>query len=87
MQDDPNEDAVKEEIKNANLPQFPDLSQIKKELTSKAQANLHHTPRQRGPYLVCISCEYEHTLAYIGPFKKMVGINDKGEPIFKDLTM
>lgn len=41
-----------------------------------------HDWRQRGPYLVCKSCDLEHA-AYIGPEKLMVGLNDRGQPILK----
>jgi hypothetical protein len=42
----------------------------------------YHEWRQRGPYLVCTSCEIEHA-TYIGMEKIMVGLNDKGQPILK----
>lgn len=42
----------------------------------------YHEWRQRGPYLVCTSCEIEHA-TYIGNNKLMIGLNDKGQPILK----
>lgn len=42
----------------------------------------HHDWRQRGPYLVCKSCDLEHAV-YVGTGKLMVGLNDKGQPLFK----
>lgn len=41
-----------------------------------------HDWRQRGPFLVCKSCEIEHA-TYIGPDRLMVGLNDQGQPILK----
>lgn len=45
--------------------------------------NDSHDWRQKGPYLVCKSCEIEHA-TYIGMEKIMVGINKKGMPILKE---
>lgn len=44
-----------------------------------------HEWRQRGPYLVCKSCELEHA-TWIGMTKIMVGIHEDGQPILKDRT-
>ncbi len=44
----------------------------------------NHEWRQRGPYLVCMSCELQHAV-WIGMDKIMVGINKKG-PILKKRT-
>lgn len=41
-----------------------------------------HDWRQRGPYLVCKSCEIEHG-TYIGMKKIMVGLTEDGQPILK----
>jgi len=38
--------------------------------------------RQRGPYLVCISCEVQHAI-YIGMEKIMVGEDTDGTPIIE----
>jgi len=46
--------------------------------------NENHEWRQKGPYLVCKSCELEHAI-WIGMKKQMVGINDKGQPILKKI--
>jgi len=45
--------------------------------------NEHHEWRQKGPYLVCKSCELEHA-TYIGMDKVMVGLDKKGIPILKN---
>lgn len=45
-------------------------------------ANESHEYRQRGPYLICKSCEIEHA-TYVGMEKIMVGINKDGKPIMK----
>jgi hypothetical protein len=39
--------------------------------------------KQRGPYLVCVSCELQHAV-YIGMSKMMVGEDENGRPILKD---
>jgi hypothetical protein len=41
----------------------------------------NHEWKQRGYYLICLSCELEHAI-FIGPDKILVGIDDKG-PILK----
>lgn len=38
--------------------------------------------RQRGPFLVCTSCELQHAL-HIGMDKIMVGEDENGKPIIK----
>lgn len=38
--------------------------------------------KQRGPYLVCVSCEVQHA-DWIGMDKIMVGEDTKGKPIIK----
>jgi len=43
-----------------------------------------HEWRQRGPYLVCLSCELQHAV-WIGVDKQMVGIDKEGRPILKNL--
>lgn len=41
-----------------------------------------HEWRQRGPYLVCMSCEIQHA-TWIGTERIMVGIDKGGQPILK----
>ena len=41
-----------------------------------------HTWRQRGYYLVCVSCELQHAV-FIGKDLIMVGEDKNGEPILK----
>lgn len=38
--------------------------------------------RQRGPYLVCVSCEVQHAV-WIGMNKMMIGEDENGKPILK----
>lgn len=38
--------------------------------------------RQRGTYLVCVSCEIQHAV-YIGMDKIMVGEDEEGKPIIQ----
>jgi len=40
------------------------------------------TFKQRGPYLICTSCEIQHA-NWIGMDKIMVGEDEKGKPILK----
>lgn len=77
---DQNEKEIKEAIKNANLPQFPDLSEAKEALDAQARTNVHHTWRQRGPFLVCTSCPHEHS-QWIGADKHLTGFDEGGKPI------
>ena len=77
---DPNEDAFKEAIKNADLPKFPDLDEVNTTLESAARANIHHTWRQRGPFLVCTSCPHEHS-QWIGVDKHLTDIDKDGNPV------
>lgn len=44
-----------------------------------------HEWRQQGYYVVCKSCEITHAV-FIGPEKILVGISEKGEPLFKKRT-
>ena len=41
-----------------------------------------HDWRQRGPFLVCKSCDIEHA-CYIGPRRLLVGFDEGGRPILK----
>ena len=49
----------------------------------KFVSNGAHEWRQRGPYLVCVSCELQHAV-WVGVDKQMVGMKD-GKPILKRL--
>lgn len=42
--------------------------------------------KQRGPYLICVSCEIQHA-TWIGMEKIMVGEDDSGKPIVKSRSM
>lgn len=44
--------------------------------------NEQHDWRQQGPYLVCKSCEIQHAV-YVGMKKRLVGLDDKGQPILE----
>lgn len=41
-----------------------------------------HEWRQRGYYVVCVSCECQHAV-FIGPDKVMVGKDKEGNPVLK----
>lgn len=42
----------------------------------------NHEWRQKGPYLECKTCEIHHAV-YVGVHKRMVGVDDKGNPILQ----
>lgn len=42
--------------------------------------------RQRGPYLVCVSCEVQHA-TWIGMDKIMTGEDENGKPIVRSRSM
>jgi hypothetical protein len=50
--------------------------------TFEFKPNEQHDWRQQGPYIVCKSCELQHAV-YIGVGRLLVGIDDKGRPMFK----
>ncbi len=74
----------KEEILNAQPVQFPDFTKINKELSAKSTAGVYHSPIQQGPFIICRSCDYQHTLAFIGMDKMLVGVEQNGDPIVKN---
>lgn len=75
---------IKDAIVNAHPARFPDFTELHEQLRTAARANIHHTPRQEGPYLVCTSCHHKHTLKYIGTNKLLTGFTQEGEPILKN---
>lgn len=58
-----------------------EIEEIREEAKRKAKETKHKW-RQKGPWLVCKSCQYEHAI-YIGTDKTMVGENEDGSPIFE----
>lgn len=74
----------KEAIRDANPAQFPDFTEIYDKLQQKAKAVISHSWRQRGPFLVCTSCDYEHS-QWIGSDKKLVGFDKGGQPIIEEM--
>lgn len=60
--------------------------EVVEELGEVLQKEFEFTPsalciyKQRGPYLVCTSCELQHAL-FIGMEKIMVGVDEHGKPI------
>ena len=45
--------------------------------------NENHDWRQKGFFAVCKSCEIMHA-TYLGPNKIIVGLDEKGKPLFKN---
>jgi hypothetical protein len=70
METNENQEEALNEVLDFNRPTFSFLP------------NEAHDWRQRGPFLVCKSCEIEHA-TYIGPDRLLIGIDDKGRPILK----
>lgn len=48
--------------------------------------NENHEWRQKGYFIVCKSCEIMHAV-FIGPEKIMVGLDEKGKPLFKKRSL
>lgn len=82
--DDQNRSGFENAVRNTNLPDF-NLDKAYDDLQEKARTNIHHTPRQQGPEIICVSCPYQHSIAWIGVRKKMVGINGEGQPIIEPM--
>lgn len=80
---DSDKKGIEDAIRDANPPLFPDLDTTHARLRAAAKANVAHTPRQQGPWLVCVSCPMQHTITWIGVDKKLVGIDAKGAPILE----
>ncbi len=84
--DDGNRKSFEEAVRNANLPNFDEkLDEAYKRLQRDSKASVQHTPRQQGPEIYCISCPHRHSITWIGPGKKMVGIDEKGMPIIEPM--
>jgi hypothetical protein len=58
------------------------LERLRKEARDKALTSRHRW-RQRGSYVVCQSCDYEHGF-YIERGKLLQGVDENGHPIFMD---
>lgn len=67
------EEEVKEEVKEEG-----EILRKAFEFTPSAMC----TYRQRGPYIICVSCELQHAV-YIGMQAVMVGTDESGRPILK----
>jgi len=77
----------KKAILDAEPAKFPDFTKIRKNLKDEARNNVFHSPIQQGPILICRSCTTQHTIAYVGMEKILVGIKENGEPILEDRKM
>lgn len=84
MDEDRNNQEVANAIRDANPALFPNFTEVNEALKAKAKANVAHTPRQQGPYIICVSCANPHTLGWVGVKKKLVGIDEKGGWILED---
>jgi len=72
-----------EPIKSENVFELSekDLEEIRLQAKEKAKTAKHKWI-QKGPYLVCTSCEYEHGY-YIGIAKRLKGYDKNGSPVFE----
>lgn len=61
------------------------INEVRRAAIEKAKT-VRHDLRQHGPHLVCISCDYPHTVLYIGVNKRLIGVRPDGSPILKDLS-
>ena len=69
---------MEEEKQNEALTEELDFTKPTFEFIPKGS----HGWSQRGPYLVCKSCELEHA-SFIGMESIMVGISEDGQPILE----
>jgi hypothetical protein len=81
-----NQREIANAIREANPAQFPDFTKVNEELKAKAKANIAHVPKKQGPWIICTSCANPHTLQWIGPTKKLMGIDENGGYILEDIT-
>lgn len=80
------ENKSKQETNNDNV--FVMSTEQLQEIRSAAMErvkNTTHEWRQRGVYLVCTSCEFEHAI-HIGTNKMFKGTNKEGGLEFEELT-
>lgn len=59
-----------------------ELEEIRENARQKAREAKHNW-KQRGPYIVCTSCDYEHGIN-IGTQKILTGLDKDGVPILKN---
>jgi hypothetical protein len=69
---------MKEEKENEEISETLDFNKPTYEFIPKGS----HEWTQRGPYLVCKSCELEHA-TWIGMELIMIGLSEGGQPILK----
>lgn len=69
-----------EDIKQENQPIEETVDFTKPSFTFVPKET--HEWRQRGYYLICVTCECQHAV-FIGPDKIMVGIDKEGNPTLK----
>jgi hypothetical protein len=82
--EDGNRKGFEDAVQNANLPEF-DFDTVNQRLKEASKANIQHIPRQQGPEIICVSCPHPHSMAWIGTQRKMVGIDEKGQPIIEPM--
>lgn len=64
-----------------------DAEQFRTDLSGaeKVTVNEAHEWRQQGPFLICKSCPFPHSV-HIGMGKELVGLDEKGKPIIKKVV-
>ena len=63
--------------------QEPETYEVNLDQLFNNRAKVRHTWKQRGPFLVCTTCQSVHH-SFIGTKRLMVGIKEDGTPILKD---
>lgn len=80
-----NKDKPKQETEVIESFEIPEIKIDIDEIRQKAHIDMkgaRHKWVQRGSYLVCRSCPFEHGV-WIEPDKRLIGINDDGTPRFE----
>lgn len=70
----------KQKEQDLNEPEGEDLDFTKPNFVFRP--NDTHSWRQRGPYLICRTCDLEHAI-WVGMDQLMAGVKENGEPILQ----
>lgn len=73
-----NNDKKQEQNNDEEIKEEGEVMQTAYEFTPNAMCQY----RQRGPYLVCTSCDLQHAV-HIGMNAMMIGVDASGNPIIK----
>lgn len=70
------------EKQNDQLENEPERYEVNTDQLFNSKRATFHAWKQRGPFLVCTSCDFTHN-QYIGTNKLLTGIDEQGQPILK----